>query len=81
MLLPSIPFLALLAGAASVTVTAAAGLHNRQTMAQDAAAPAEQASCQTFNQSLADAAARVRSGAEAERLLGLRQKCGHGAVK
>ena len=81
MLIPSIPFLALLAGAASVTVTAAAGLYNRLEARPVAAAPAEQAACHAFNESLADAVARIRSGQEAERLLGLRQKCGHGAGK
>ena len=81
MLLPSLPFLALLPGAASVTVTAAAGLHHKQAAVTVAATSADQAPCLTFNQSLAEAAARVRSGAEAERLLGLRQKCGAGGGK
>ena len=78
MLVPSIPFLVLLAGAASVTVTAAAGLHNKQAAVEVAASPAELTPCQAFNRSLADAVARVRSSAEADRLLGLRQRCGLG---
>jgi len=80
MLLPSMPFVAMLVGAASVTATAAFGLSNRRpshvpSAVVAAAATPERADCDAFNRAIIDATARLRSRAEVMRLLSLQKDC------
>ena len=80
MFLPSMPFVVLIIGAASVTVTAAAGLHNRRPVPASAAVAKvavtpERAACDAFNRAVVEATARARDPAEAARLRGLEQDC------
>ncbi len=81
---PTIPGLVLLAGAASVTVTAAAGLRNRpgpDTASTAVAVTSERTTCEASNRSITDATARLRSGAEVERLRSLYQDCSRLGVR